>query len=369
MISSEIKERLVETITLLSVPGIGRGRFRKLVDRLGTVSNVLSASQTDLVAVPNISEQLARAVRSETDPEFARQAAARIAQLGWDVLFWDSPDYPVSLKRINPAPPLLFRSGTTADDDGRMVAIVGTRHATEEMRRFTHHLAGELAQGGITVVSGMAEGIDAAAHRGALKAGGRTVAVWGTSLDQPYPPSNRELAQDIVKRGLVYSEYLPDSAMSPSNFPERNRIISGLSEGVIVVEAGKKSGALITANYAIEQERELFAVPGGPTATQSFGCNQLIKQGARMLTGAQDVFDELPRLKGTVTAKKFRQLPDMTDDEKRMVDLLSEGPMQIDQLSRVTQITVSELMEYLLALELKGVVQELSGKRFVLTDR
>jgi len=369
LISSEVKERLVEAITLLNVPGIGRGRFRKLVNRFDSVSDVLTASHAALVSVPTISERSARAIRTEADPDQARQLAARIAQLGWDILFWDSPDYPSSLGQIDSAPPLLFRIGLPADDDGRMIAIVGTRHASEGLRRFTHHLAGELVQAGITVVSGMAEGIDSSAHRGALKAGGRTVAVWGTPLDQVYPTSNRELAKDIMDNGLVYSEYFPDSQPSSSNFPERNRIISGLAEGVIVVEAGKKSGALITANYAIEQQRELFAVPGGPGSPQSFGCNQLIKEGARLLTGVQDVFDELPRLKGTVSARRFRQLPDMTEDEQKMVDLLSGGPIQIDQLSRESKLTVTELMGYLLALELKGVVQELSGKRFVLTDR
>ena len=214
----------------------------------------------------------------------------------------------------------------------------------------------------------MADGIDSAAHRGALEGGGRTVAVWGTSLDQVYPITNRDLAEQIRLQGAIYSEYLPEAELSPSNFPERNRIISGLSEGVIVVEAGEKSGALITAQTALDQGRELMAVPGSPVAPKSIGTNRLIKQGARLVTGAEDIFEEIPRLRGQISARRFKAQPDLTDIERRMVDILAAGPVQIDQLGRQADIPVSNLLEYLLALELKGVIQELPGKRFVLTD-
>jgi DNA processing protein len=289
-------------------------------------------------------------------------------QLGWAVSFQDSPDYPPLLKNADDAPAVLFRMGRPIEPDEKLIAIVGTRHATEAGRRFTHALSGKLVDAGLTVVSGMAEGIDSAAHRGALDAGGLTAAVWGTPLNLVYPPSNKQLAATIAERGTIYSEYLPDVQASPTNFPERNRIISGMSEAVIVIEAGHKSGALITAQYALEQGRELFAVPGAPHSPRSFGCNKLIKEGARLLTDVQDVFDELPRLGSAISAGRFKREVDLTENERRVVDLLADGPVQIDAISRETGLPVSDLMEYLLALELKGVIEELSGKRFGLVQ-
>ncbi|UCE24129.1 MAG: DNA-processing protein DprA, partial [Candidatus Zixiibacteriota bacterium] len=248
------------------------------------------------------------------------------------------------------------------------ISIVGTRHPTEEGRLFAYNLAAALARAEITVVSGMAEGIDSAAHKGALDAGGTTVAVWGNSLDVVYPPTNRSLARRIKERGVVFSEYPPGTPPDRAHFPERNRIISGLSEGIVVVEAGKKSGALITADQALAQGRELFAVPGRPGAKMSEGTNALIKKGARLLTSWEDIFEELPRLKGNILVKKFSRLPDMTEIEKRIVEMFSAGPLQIDQLAANVSMPVEEIMEFLLALELKGVIRELSGKRFMLCE-
>ncbi len=368
MTNSELKERITDTLTLLQVPGIGKGRFNRLIQRFGSASNALGATVHEIEAIPGLSHALATAIRSQADPAAAREIAARIVQLGWAVLFPESTDYPVALSRIADPPPILFRLGEPAQIDDKLVAIVGTRHASERSRHFTAKLAGDLARAGITVVSGMAEGIDSAAHAGALDAGGQTIAVWGTSLDIVYPPSNKKLAERIAQHGAIYSEYLPATSPDKNTFPERNRIISGLSEAVIVVEAGTKSGALITAELALEQGRDLFAVPGPPDALTSVGTNRLIKKGARLLTELQDLFDELPRLAGKVTAKRFQSLPDLTDMEKKMITLLADGPVQIDRLSRDAGLTVSEVLEYLLALELKGLVQELSGKRFMLSE-
>ncbi|HUV29799.1 MAG TPA: DNA-processing protein DprA [Acidobacteriota bacterium] len=368
MTGSELKERLTDTIALLSIPGIGRGRFRKLVERFGTPAGVLAASRSELESVSGLSHTIAGAVREGYDGEKARQAASRIMQLGWSVLFPKEEGYPPLLSELVDRPAVLFRSGDDRQPVEKVVAIVGTRHATEKGRRFASHLAGELARAGIPVVSGMAEGIDAAAHRGALDAGGRTIAVWGTSLDIVYPPSNGSLAREILQSGAIYSEYLPGTRPEKTAFPERNRIISGISEAVVVVEAGARSGALITARCAIDQNRELFAVPGAPDAANAEGTNALIKKGANLLTRVFDIFDHLPRLKGEVAVKRFQALPDMTETERRMVGFLSDCPVQIDQLSRAADLAVPELMGFLLALEVKGVVRELSGKRFVLTE-
>lgn len=369
MTNKEIKERLVDTIGLLAVPGIGRGRFNRLIKTFGCPARALHASRRELESVSGISSTLAADIKTLFDAEQAREMAAKVIQLGWRVLFRDEPGYPSRLLNIpdNDIPPVLFAEGDVSFEENA-VAIVGTRHPSEDGRMFAYNLAGALAQNGITVVSGMAEGIDAAAHKGALDAGGKTIAVWGSSLDIPYPPSNKSLAARIKRDGLVVSEYTPGTSPDRAHFPERNRIIAGLSEGVVVVEAGQKSGALITAEQALGQGRELFAVPGRPGAKMSEGANALIKKGARLLTSIEDIFEELPRLKGEVLTRKFKQLPDMTDIESKIVAHFSEGPQQIDHLARQVEMPVQELMEFVLAMELKGIVRELSGKRFVLCE-
>ncbi len=368
MINNELKEKLTDAIGLLSIPGIGRGRYDRLVKAFGTPSAILSAKRHELEAVPGISQELASRIKSQWDKDNACRIASQIIQLGWDVHFSDEPGFPKPLLNTPDFPPLLFRVGEPFLDDDKMIAIVGTRHPTEKGKMFAFNLASSLANAGIIVVSGMAEGIDSAAHAGALEGGGKTIAVWGNSLDNVYPATNKPLAEKIKAHGCVYSEYFPGTRPDPAYFPERNRIISGLAEGVVVVGAGRKSGALITAAHALEQGRELFAVPGSPDAQASLGTNALIKKGARLLTSAEDIFEELPRLKGEVLAKKFTRLPDMTDIEKKIVDVFTSGPMQIDQVSRAIDLPVTELMEFLLALEMKGVVREVSGKRFVLSE-
>ncbi len=368
MINNELKEKLTDAVALLNVPGIGRGRYRRLVEKFGSPGAVFSAPVEELEAVDGFSSALVNEIKSQYDADKARRIASRIVQLGWEVLFFGEPGYPRLLLTIPEPPPLLFRLGEPEEEEEKCIAIVGTRHPTERGRQFAYQLAYSLAETGITVVSGLAEGIDSAAHKGALQAEGRTVAVLGNSLDIVYPPANRSLAEQIKQRGALYSEYFPETKPNPAHFPERNRIISGMAVGVVVVEAGKKSGALITASYALQQGRELFAVPGAPSAPLSVGTNDLIKKGARLLTSIEDIFEELPRLKGEIRATRFTRLPDLTEKEKEIVTLLSHEAVHIDQLSRTLELSMAELTEYLLALELKGVVQEISGKRFVLAD-
>ncbi len=360
--------RLIEAIALLSVPGIGKGRYYKLLRTFGSPGKALRASITQLEQVPSMSRQTASAVVEQQDIDKAKELAARVVQLGWRVSFVEDDGYPIALKAIDDPPPILFTSGVPLDPHENMLAIVGTRRPTDGGRLFARNLAMELARAGVTVVSGMAEGIDAAAHQGALDAGGRTVAVWGTSLDVVYPPVHKPLAARIREHGSICSEYFPGTRPDRAFFPERNRIISGLSQGVVVVEAGQKSGALITASLARRQGRDVFAVPGAPGQATAAGTNSLIKEGARLLTEVGDIWTELPVLRGAVTAGRMRQLPDLTDSERLIIEQFAAGPAQIDQLSRQCGMTVGELMEFLLALELKGVVKELSGKRFVLAE-
>jgi len=368
LINSEQQKRLIDTIGLLSVPGVGRGRLNKLIQTFGSAKAVRTASIQALSSVKGISRSMAGTIKEKFDENKAAEIARRVDLLDWTALFPGDEEYPEVLAEITSAPPLLFRSGLAAKPEDRMIAIVGTRHPSEGGRMFAHNLAKHLASDGIVVVSGMADGIDTAAHAGALAAGGRTVAVWGSSLDYVYPPTNKRLAKDIAVSGCIYSEYFPGTRPDRAFFPERNRIISGLSNGVVVIEAGHKSGALITATHAIDQNREVFAVPGFPGVNTCVGSNELIKKGASLVTSVEDIYRELPALHGDVVTRKFKRLPDMTDVERRIVDLFTGDPMQIDQISRAVELPIDELTQLLLALELKGVIRELSGKRFILDE-
>ena len=368
MTDRELKDRLTSAITLLNIPGVGRGRYLRLVDAFGGPQKALVASISDLEKVSGISRKIASDIKSEQDRQTAAEIASRVIQLGWTVSFYGDVDYPKTLLPINSPPAILFSLGLQLNECDRAIAIVGTRNASDRGKLFAYNLASALVRAGVVVVSGMADGIDSAAHKGALEAGGQTIAVWGASLDIVYPPGNKGLAESIINKGTVCSEYLPGTNPDRASFPERNRIISGLSAGVVVVEAGKKSGALLTADHALEQGRELFAVPGHPDYQGAAGTNELIRKGARLLTSVDDIFEELPRLHRELVIKRVRDFTDMTDTERKIIDLFTDGPIQLDKISRAVDLPVSDIMEFMLALELKGVVRELSGKRFVLTD-
>ncbi|HWR83946.1 MAG TPA: DNA-processing protein DprA [Candidatus Deferrimicrobium sp.] len=368
MTNDALKEKLTDAVALLRIPGIGRGRYTRLVNAFGSPAAALAATVYELETVPGISRAIASEIKERYDAAEARSITERIAKLGWAVLFAGDGEYPIQLANIPEPPLLLFRLGQPVAPDERSIAIVGTRHPTAQGKAFATALAASLAQAGILVVSGLAEGIDSAAHQGALSGGGKTIAVLGNSLDNVYPRSNKELSRRIQDSGALYSEYFPGTRPDPAYFPERNRLISGLADGVVVVEAGHKSGALITAAHALEQGRELFAVPGSPQARMSAGTNTLIKRGARLLTDIDDIFAELPRLKGAVMTKRLIDMAEMTDIEKQIIAQFASGPQQIDQIARALNLPVTELMEFLLALELKGVLQEVSGKRFVLSE-
>ncbi len=286
--------------------------------------------------------------------------------MDWDYFLWSDPNYPAVLKNIPDPPVHLFYKGSYTEADFNAVAVVGSRSASENGRIFAENIASALAENGITVISGMARGIDTSAHRGALKAKGRTLAVFGSSLDIIYPPEGRKIAAEIIKTGALLSEFFPGTSPIGPNFPRRNRIISGLSQGIIVIEAAEKSGALSTANHALEQNREVFAVPGSPRSATSKGTNRLLKEGAALLTSVDDIFEHLPRIKGNVRIGKIQKDPDLTKSEKMIVDLFDENPIHIDILSREVKRPVPDLMPILLALELKGIVKELAGKRYIL---
>jgi len=298
------------------------------------------------------------------------------AQAGCTVLTPADAGYPAPLREIYDPPAVLYMKGRWSEHDRIAVAIVGSRHCSRYGERTAGHLAYELALRGVTVVSGMARGIDAAAHWGALKAAGRTLAVLGNGLSSIYPPEHRELAEAIAQHGAVISEYPMRMPPMGHNFPRRNRLISGLSLGVVVVEASARSGALITADQALEQGREVFAVPGAVDSWTSQGTHQLLKQGAKLVTGVEDILEEL-RLKPTISrgqtpsgeAKELGrgQTPFQATAEERLIleHLNAEEPRDIDELVAATGLAASACAATLLGLEVKRLVKQLPGKRFV----
>ncbi|MDD4051962.1 MAG: DNA-processing protein DprA, partial [candidate division Zixibacteria bacterium] len=269
------------------------------------------------------------------------------------------------LRAIYDPPPFLFMAGKWTEADNKAVAIVGSRNASEYGKTTAASLASELARHGVAVVSGLAIGVDAASHRGALTAGGRTIAVLGSGIDVVYPPNHAGLFKEIMASGVVLSEFFPGIGPNPGHFPRRNRVIAGLARAVVVVEAGTKSGALLTADLALTQGKKLFAVPGSVGSVQSSGTNDLIKAGAYLLTSVDDIFTVLPELKSGYAAGAKKVAADLSEGEGLIFNCLSANPMQFDVLVRQSGLTVSDVSGYLLSLELRGMIRQLSGKRFI----
>jgi DNA processing protein len=365
-IETDKKEKLIDLMTLNNIDGVGVNRLYRLINTFGSAGAALEASISELTDVPDIGRETASKIKQNQDRAKTIKIIEDIIARDWGMFIYDDENYPQPLKNIVDRPPYLFYFGDYNENDFNAVAIVGSRVSTDEARSFTESLAVQLAENGVTVVSGMARGIDTSAHRGAIKAKGRTIAVFGSSLDIIYPPESREIAQQITQNGCIFSEFLPGTEPYGPNFPRRNRIISGLSQAVIVVEAAEKSGAISTAGHALAQNREVFAVPGPPRRESSRGTNMLIKQGARLLTSVEDIFTELPRLRGDIKARQVQDFEDLTDTEKKVLEFFAEGPIHIDKLSRHLDKPIPDLLQILLALELKGIVKELAGKRYIL---
>lgn len=353
-------------ITLLSVPGIGNQRAIDLVRLFGSPLKVLSAPPDQISAAIKGNASVGRAVvEAGKCSESTENILKRISAIGAKtVSLWDE-DYPVRLKTIPDPPALLYTLGEHSPLNDYAVAVVGTRTPSDLGRRITPRLAGGLAASGVAIISGMAVGIDSLAHDGALTAGGRTIAVLGSGIDVIYPPTNKKLFERIVKQGVVMSEYPPGVEPDRFHFPQRNRIISGLSLGVVIVEAGLKSGALITARLGLEQGRELFAVPGAAGMSQSSGVNRLIKDGAAyMVESADEILEHLKsQLAPVLNISAALVLPDLNDKETTLYDLLEAGPKLIDELIRASGIGTLDVNRVLTSMQLKGIVQRLPGAR------
>ncbi|MBI3779722.1 MAG: DNA-protecting protein DprA [candidate division NC10 bacterium] len=354
-------------LALNLIPEVGAASFHRLVKGLGSAEAVLTASTEALEQVTGVSREAARAVAGFPWREALDRELRVIETRGLDLLRFGDEGYPEPLATIYLPPPVIYVRGMIQPQDRVSIAIVGSRKATSYGIAMAERISGELALRGVTIVSGMARGIDAAAHRGALEAGGPTIAVLGCGLGVTYPPEHGELSDQIAANGAVLSEFPVFAPPKPDHFPRRNRIISGLALGVVVVEAGIESGALITANYALEQGREVFAVPGQVTARSSRGCHQLIKVGAKLTEGWEDIWEEIEPQVGSpsqVGTRAAAASPPLVQEEVLIVDALEAGPLQIDDLIGRTRLPAGQMASLLLSLLLKGVIEELPGKSF-----
>lgn len=353
-------------LRLLSVPGVGPVRYRALLSRFGTPEAVFEASAEELRHVGQVDAGTAAAIAGHRDESWADVQREAMARCGARLLTIDQPDYPQLLKRTDDAPPLLFVIGDTDLNVRPAVAVVGSRLATQYGKATAELLGRELAAAGFLVVSGMARGIDSAAHRGALSAGVPTVAVLGCGADVVYPPENQKLRDQIAAHGAVVSEYPMGEGPLAGHFPNRNRIITGMCLGVVAVEARADSGVFSSVRWAADQGREVFAVPGPISSAASSGTNRLIKHGAKLVQGVNDIIEELgPQLAKTSGRKAERQEPPMTEDEKPVMSLLSDQPLHVDSLAQRAERSVNEMLIVLFDLEMRGLVKQLPGKMYV----
>lgn len=345
------------------VKGIGAVRLRNLIQHFGDVETAWHASPQEMRAAglgPKLIETMQQ-VRAGVSLELVWE---RVHRLGIQVLTWEDEAYPRRLKEIDQPPPVLYLRGNLLPEDEWAVAIVGTRGITAYGRQVTAEITSVLARRGVTVISGLARGIDAEAHKAALNAGGRTLAVLGSGVDQIYPPEHRQLANQIIASGALMSDYAPGTPPDGVNFPPRNRIISGLSMAVIVIEAGERSGALITAEFAADQGREVFAVPGNINAPKSVGCNRLIHQGARPLLTPEDVLESLD-LASFQQQRVARAVLPKDEVEARLLSVLTREPMHVDDIRARVDMPIEKVSATLALMELKGMVRQLGGMNFV----
>ena len=352
-------------LALNFIPGVGPVLIKAWLDRFGTPKRVFKASQRELARVDGIGERLAGMIKEPDVRGKIQDELKLIEKLNVSIVTLGDPSYPNNLTQIYDPPPLLYVRGDLQPGDDLAISMVGSRLTSNYGRITTERTAADLARHGVTIVSGMARGIDSAAHRGALSAGGRTIAVLGCGVDIVYPPENRRLFEEITAHGAVVSEFPLSTPPDGMNFPRRNRIISGLSLGVVVVQANARSGSLITARLALEQNRDVFAVPGNVGMAGSRGTNRLIKQGAKLIESAADILEEvLPRFQHQGLESEDRK-PSLEEEEERAYQLLEDDPVHIDSIIAQTGMSASDVSAILLQLELKGLVQQLSGKRFV----
>jgi len=360
-------EDIFHWLALHLTPGVGSILIKRLLDRFKTPEAVFRAPLKELLRIEGLGERVAGEIQKGPSEKVVKRELSRLEKTGGKFVTLKDDDYPKRLKDIYDPPALLYLRGELRRKDELAVAVVGSRKTSAYGREVTERIGRDLARHGVTVVSGMARGIDSVAHQGALQGGGRTIAVLGCGVDMIYPSENRNLFHQIIEQGAVLSEFPMGSPPEAGHFPRRNRIISGLSIGVVIVQASAESGSLITAGYALEQGREIFAVPGNIGAEGSRGTNRLIKEGAKLVESSEDILEEvLPqwRREGEMAQKGEDPVLTLTEAEKCLYGLLEETPLHIDALIRESQLDPGSVSSLLLNLELKGLISQWPGKCF-----
>ena len=359
-------EDLADAVRLSLVPGVGPRIMRALLERFGTSAAVLRAAPAELRQVRGVGPKLVRKIVSAEEEIHAEDEIALCRERGIAILIQSGPGYPDVLSQIHDPPGVLFVRGALKPQDALAIAIVGTRHATQYGLRQAERLAASLSRAGLTIISGLARGIDGAAHRGAIGAGGRTLAVLASGVLNIYPPEHEQLAAEVAAHGALVSESPPRAEPLAGAFPQRNRLISGMALGVIVIEAADRSGALITARHAMEQGREVFAVPGRIEDRTSRGCHRLIRDGAKLIESADDVLEELgplfkaaPREDGQVVHHPAELL--LNEIEQQVLSAIGGDPTSIDEVVSQTGLSVPQVLATISVLEVRRVIRRLSG--------
>ncbi len=368
-------ENIQPWLALKNVSGVGNHLYKRLIEHFQTPEKVFKAKKSELMMAAGVSDRIAGAIKGFCFPDHIKNEIELAKKHQCRIITFSDPEYPPLLHHIPDPPPYIYVKGRLEDTD-RSVSVVGSRNASSYGISMARRLSRDLAALGLGIVSGMARGIDTAAHMGAISAKGKTIAVLGSGLGVIYPPENRRLHDEIIENGAVISEFPIMEEPNAYNFPARNRIISGMTLGTLVVEAAQRSGSLITARLAGEQGREVFAVPGNINSAKSTGAHNLLKQGAKLVAGAQDVVEEFYHFENKIIEKdkpsdqwsnETRLSPDLTGNESLIYEVLEPYPIHIDELSRQTGLHVGKLSIILLNLELKGLVSQSPGKYFIIS--
>ena len=362
------RDALEAAVRLSLVPGVGPRTRKSLLECLGNAEAVFEAAPNILRQVPGVGPKLVRAI-SDARTSIDVVAEMQLCANNDISLILDTDErYPKLLGQIHDPPGILYVKGKILPTDGLAIAIVGTRHATQYGLQQADRLAEGLARAGLTIVSGLARGIDAVAHRAAIRVGGRTLAVLGSGLLNVYPPEHRELSRQVIESGALISEASPHSPPASGAFPQRNRIVTGMSMGVIVVEAALRSGALISAEHAMEQGREVFAVPGRVDSRTSHGCHRLLREGAKLVESVDDVLEELGPLFASTTSSDGREVRhpaelQLNDQEQSVLDAIQQQATSIDQVVAASGLPIHRVLSTISVLEMRRLVRRISGNQ------
>jgi len=360
-----IKRELAYWVGFNIVPGIGRVKFSQIENHFGKLENAWKAGPSDLrqAGLDTSTIKAIESCKQQTDLDSEME---KLEKSGVKALTYHDADYPARLKEIYDYPPLIYIQGDLVPQDEWSIAVVGTRRATVYGRQVAEDIVADLSQNKITVVSGLARGIDTVAHRRSLEAGGRTMAIFACGLDTIYPPENANLARSIINHGALISEYPLGAKPRPDNFPRRNRIMSGMTLGVLVIEADESSGAMITAHMALEQNREVFAIPGSILSPASRGTNKLIQEGAKLVRNCTDILEEL-NLTAVTHQMEIKEIVPSSDVEAQLLKELKAEPTHIDEVCRNSGLPISTVSSTLAMMELKGMIRQVSTMNYVLS--